>query len=127
MPGVMEHRRHFTLAEANALRPWVAERVRRLRSARGELDGIVEPPVPVAIATGGSWPGRRHAAAAVTLLLTLEELDRHDIVVRDADRGLVDFPALRDGEEVYLCWLVGEPEVGHWHRLEAGFPGRLPL
>lgn len=125
----MEHRRHFTLAQANALRPWVAERVRRLRRAREELacSDAVFPMLSVAVATGGTWPGRRHAAAAVTLLLTLEELDRIDVVVRDADRGLVDFPALRDGEEIYLCWLVGEPEVRHWHALEAGFLGREPL
>jgi hypothetical protein len=124
---VMEHRRHFTLAQANALRPWVAARVRRLRFARDELGYADDPSGRSGIATGGSWPGRRYAVAAVTLLLTLEELDRLDIVVRDADRGLVDFPALRDGEEIYLCWLVGEPQIGHWHPLEAGFLGREPL
>jgi hypothetical protein len=124
----MEHRRHFTLAQANALRPWVAERVKRLRAAREELAlsdaGSI---APVAAATGGSWAGRRHAQAAVTLLLTLEELDRLDVVVRDLDRGLVDFPALREGEEVYLCWVEGEPEVCFWHGLDAGFAGRRPL
>ena len=127
MCRVMEHRRHFTLAEADALRPWVAERVRRLRAARDDLACADDRPLPVPVATGGSWPGRRRALAAVTLLLTLEELDRREVVVRDADRGLVDFPALRDGEEIYLCWLVGEPEICHWHALEAGFLGREPL
>ena len=41
--------------------------------------------------------------------------------------GLVDFPALRDGEEIYLCWVVGEPEIRHWHEPDAGFRGRRPL
>jgi hypothetical protein len=124
----MEHRRHYTLAQANALRPWVAERVIRLRAARDLLrhrDGVEL--AAQASLSGGSWPGPAHARAATTLMLTLEELDRLDVVVRDADRGLVDFPALRDGEEVYLCWLVGELEVTHWHALEAGFQGRRPL
>ena len=43
--------------------------------------------------------------------------------MKDADRGLVDFPSLRDGEVVELCWLDGEPEVAHWHHVGAGFAG----
>ena len=124
----MEHRRHYTLAQANALRPWVAERVIRLRDARDLLrrcDGVEL--AAQASLSGGGWPGREHARAATTLMLTLEELDRLDVVVRDADRGLVDFPALREGVEVYLCWLIGEREVTHWHALEAGFQGRRRL
>ena len=49
------------------------------------------------------------------------------MLVKDLDRGLVDFPALRDGEEVLLCWQVGEGEVAYWHGLEEGFAGRKPL
>ena len=124
----MEHRRHYTLAQANAMRPWVAERVVRLRAARDLLRRSDAAQIAAeASLSGGGWPGRAHARAAMTLTLTLEELDRLDVVVRDADRGLVDFPALRGGEEVYLCWLVGEPAVTHWHALEAGFGGRRRL
>ena len=124
----MEHRRHYSPAEANALRPWVAERVRRLRCARELLRrSDADQLAAGASLSGGGWPGAAHARAATMLVLTLEELDRLDVVVRDADRGLVDFPALRAGEEVYLCWLVGEPEVAHWHALEAGFLGRRRL
>ncbi|CAA9488823.1 MAG: hypothetical protein AVDCRST_MAG65-1904 [uncultured Solirubrobacteraceae bacterium] len=121
----MEHRRHYTLAQANAMRPWVAERVVRLRAARDRLRrGDSAQFAAEASLSGGGWPGRAYATAATTVTLTLEELDRLDVVVRDADRGVVDFPALRGGEEVYLCWLVGEPAVTHWHALEAGFGGR---
>jgi len=49
------------------------------------------------------------------------------VIVRDLDGGLVDFPALRDGREVYLCWTVGEPRVRHWHDLDAGAAGRHEL
>ena len=49
------------------------------------------------------------------------------MVVRDLERGLIDFPSLLDGDEVYLCWLLDEPSVGHWHAVEAGFGGRRPL
>ena len=47
--------------------------------------------------------------------------------VEPKTEGLVDFPAVMDGREVYLCWRLGEAEVGHWHELDAGFRGRRPL
>jgi hypothetical protein len=56
------------------------------------------------------------------------QLERLGVIVKDADRGLVDFPALREsGEEVLLCWQVGEDEIAYWHGLEEGFAGRKPL
>jgi hypothetical protein len=48
-------------------------------------------------------------------------------LVKDLDEGLVDFPAQRDGEEVLLCWRLGEEEIGFWHGLDEGFSGRRPL
>ena len=48
-------------------------------------------------------------------------------LVKDLDQGLVDFPARRDGEDVLLCWHLGEEEIGFWHGLEEGFSGRKPL
>jgi len=48
-------------------------------------------------------------------------------LVKDLDEGLVDFPAQREGEDVLLCWRLGEDEVGFWHGLEEGFSGRKPL
>ena len=81
----------------------------------------------VAAVTGGAWPGRENAEATLELTFGLEELGRLEIVVRDLEAGLIDFPALRDGAEVYLCWLVDEPAVAHWHAIEAGFTGRRPL
>src|SRR5215468_3053662 len=125
----MQHQRHWTIEDANALRPWVGERVRRMRRAR---DLLVDDPAMSSLSSltavnGGAWPGREAAAASLELTFGYEELGRLDIVVRDLDAGLVDFPALRDGEEVYLCWLLDEPAVAHWHALEAGFMGRQPL
>ena len=57
----------------------------------------------------------------------LGALEEADIVVRDIDRGLIDFPAILDGEEVYLCWELGEDAIGFWHDLETGYRGRQPL
>jgi hypothetical protein len=64
---------------------------------------------------------------AEAIVACVERLERLGVLVKDLDRGLVDFPALRRGEEVLLCWQVGEDEVGHWHGLDEGFAGRKPL
>jgi hypothetical protein len=122
----VEHRRHYTLEEANALRHWIASRVERLRAAQALLleSEVCADVAATAMVTGGGWPGPEHAAATLEWSLGMEDLDRLEIVVRDLERGLVDFPSLRDGEEVYLCWLVDEPAVTHWHGLQAGFAGR---
>ncbi len=57
----------------------------------------------------------------------LVELQEMEVVLRDLDRGLVDFPAIRDGEEIFLCWEEGENEIGFWHELDAGYGGRRAL
>jgi len=125
----MLHHRHWTPAQANALLPIVGDTVRRLRDARRRLveRGFDTELAELAEATGGGWPGKDWAREAVAVALGFERLERLDIVVRDLERGLVDFPALIDGREVYLCWLLDEPAIGHWHGVEAGFAGRRPL
>jgi hypothetical protein len=125
----MRHGQHYSLEEARALRGWVADRVRLARSA---LEVLARPESRAAMGeidakTGGGWPGRTVARATLDLQRAVGELQAADIVVRDVARGLVDFPSLQDGEEVYLCWLVDEPEIGWWHELDAGFAGRRPL
>jgi hypothetical protein len=57
----------------------------------------------------------------------IDELEKLGVELKDISRGLVDFRSLMDGREVYLCWLLGEDEVGHWHELDAGFAGRQSL
>jgi hypothetical protein len=125
----MLHHRHWTPEQANALLPLVGDTVRRLRDARRRLaEGALDDELEVrAEATGGAWPGRDRARASIEVALGFEQLERLDLVVRDLERGLVDFPALIEGEEVYLCWLLDEPSVGHWHAVESGFAGRRPF
>jgi hypothetical protein len=57
----------------------------------------------------------------------VEGITELGVQVKDLDRGLVDFPSLRDGEEVLLCWHVGEDEIRYWHGVAEGFAGRKPL
>jgi hypothetical protein len=123
------HERHYTVEQADAARPWVAQRVDRIRDALGRLRtpaaGAVLDELDATV--GGSWPGRDVAEAVLELLSAVEQLQAMEIVLRDADRGLVDFPSVREGEEIYLCWETDEPHVAWWHEPDAGFAGRRPL
>jgi hypothetical protein len=124
-----EHARHYSLEEASALLPRVSELLERMRAARDRL-GDADARAALAEAgqsNGGGAPGRVVSQGFLELRQSMLELHELEIVLRDLDRGLVDFPALRDGREVYLCWEEGEPEIGYWHEPDAGFAGRRPL
>ena len=123
------HERHYTVEQANAAIDWVRERIDRMRSARVEL-GDEEARAALSDAApgnGGGPPGVVVSNAFVELREALGELQAIDVVLRDLDRGLIDFPSLRDGREVYLCLEDGEDEISFWHDLETGFGGREPL
>lgn len=115
-----------------AVRGWVAERVRLVREAQARLMAM-GPAATAAIdaleqESGGAYPGRDVARGLLEISRAVSELEAVEIVVRDVGRGLIDFPAMRDGVEVYLCWLVDDEEsIGFWHEPEAGFAGRRPL
>jgi hypothetical protein len=121
--------RHFSVEEANAALAWVAERIERLRSARERLtdEEVREALSDAAPMNGGGDPGRHVSEAFLEMRGALTDLQEQQIVLRDLDRGLVDFPAVRDGREVYLCWIEGEDEIAFWHDLDAGYGGRQPL
>ena len=121
------HERHYSLEEASALLPRVAELLATMRRARDRL-GDAEAREALEAAgqsNGGGEPGKVVSEGFLELREAMLELRGLGIVLRDLDRGLVDFPALRDGREVYLCWEEGEP--GFWHEPDAGFGGRRPL
>ena len=125
----MNHSRHYTVAEANAALGWVQQRIDRLRAAR---EGLGDEEARAALAeagpgNGGGQPGKVVSAAFLELRDALYELQAVEVVLRDLERGLVDFPSIRDGAEVYLCWEEGEDEIGWWHDPESGYAGRQPL
>ncbi len=125
----MQHSRHYSLVDASALLPAVAELIRRMRAARDRL-GDAEARAALAAAggsNGGGQPGRTVSEGFLELREAMIWLREREIVLRDLDRGLVDFPALRDGAEIYLCWQEGEDEIAFWHEPDAGFAGRRPL
>jgi len=126
----VNHERHYTLDQATAAMPWVRERLERLRAAH-DLLGDKEAREALSEASpgnGGGEPGHLVSEGFLALRSALIELQEMEIVLRDLERGLVDFPSIREGREVYLCWVEQEEdEIAYWHDLEAGFAGRQPL
>jgi hypothetical protein len=125
----MLHSRHYSLEEASALLPEVAALIQHMRSARDRL-GDAEARAALAAAggsNGGGQPGRTVSQGFLELRDSMIWLREREIVLRDLDQGLVDFPTLRGGAKVYLCWREGEDEIAFWHEPEAGFAGRRPL
>jgi hypothetical protein len=123
------HERHFTRAEANALLPQLTDMLDQLRDAKDQLTDTEahEALAEAAPANGGGEEGRNVGVGFLKVRRLLETIEQAGIVLRDIDRGLVDFPAVLDGREVYLCWELGEGDVGYWHDLDAGYGGREPL
>jgi hypothetical protein len=121
--------RHYTVEQANAALGWVIERIERLRNAR---EGLNDEESRAALqeagpTNGGGEPGRVVSDAFLEMRNALVELQAMEVVLRDLDRGLVDFPSIREGREVFLCWEEGEDEIGFWHDVDAGYGGRQPL
>jgi hypothetical protein len=130
-------KRLFTPAEANSALAEVRPVAERLVAVRARMRQLVATQGESVTAIGGNGAGYaatdlNSAQSELEELAELaaghvRELDELGVVVKDLDLGLLDFPALRDGVEVELCWQVGEDRVEHWHPLEAGFRGRKPI
>ena len=125
----MIHEHHFTVEEATALLPTLDAMLRRLRDERDRLTDTEAHEVlsTAAPANGGGQPGREVGEAFLAVRALLGEIQDLGIVVRDVDRGLIDFPTILEGREVYLCWELDEEGIGFWHDLESGYGGRQPL
>jgi hypothetical protein len=113
----------------------IVERVRRAHATGSEArEAMAAEQQRIALAGGGvvdraAWRARREAleAGARDLQAGLEEIQSLGGAVKDLALGLVDFPHLRDGREVNLCWKYGEERITHWHGLDEGYARRKPL
>ena len=121
--------RFFTVREANELLPFLSSRVLDLRLLHQELlaRGADVPSRQEIMFRGGTLVPPRYVALVTDLQCLVEDITSCGCHLKDLDSGLVDFPTLWEGREVYLCWKLGEPHVGYWHEIEAGFAGRRSL
>ena len=119
--------RTFTVDEANAELVELRERLPRLREARLGLIASTERITEAVASDGGGVAGSDWFRHQETLKTEVEYLADRGILLRDPDEGLIDFPAERDGEQVFLCWRLGEADVAYYHGVHSGFSGRKPL
>ncbi|MGH2721992.1 MAG: DUF2203 domain-containing protein [Actinomycetota bacterium] len=117
----------YTRDEANALLPELTDVLIALREAYADVAGHAEAVRSSTPGNGGSAHAQAWADSRRSLDGKLAWLRSRGIQLKDLERGLVDFPSVRDGRPVLLCWLLGEPSVDFWHELSTGFAGRRPL
>jgi hypothetical protein len=127
----MERRfdKHYTREEACALLPQIRQWLERLNRLRRDLErfdkrlsGLAEQGSDIGGETVNNW-----IRALADMQEALAEFQRRRIFIKDLERGLVDFPAIIGGREVFLCWEQDEEDVEFWHDLDTGFTGRERL
>jgi hypothetical protein len=122
-------RNHYTVEEARALLPkireWLAE-IHQLRRRLKQLDERIAQ-----MLSGGADAGGEAVQAQIKLLAELQyalrEFQSREIQIKDVERGLIDFPSLVGGKEVFLCWEQDEDDIEYWHDLDSGYAGRERL
>jgi hypothetical protein len=125
-----QFQKHYTLDEARALLPQVRGWLGQMQATRERLK-IVEDRISHLLASGSDAAGGSSVNEQIKLLADLQnvalEFSRREIQIKDVSRGLLDFPAIIGGREVFLCWEQDEEDIEHWHELDAGFAGRERL
>ena len=128
---------YFTLDEAQALVPWLQatfDAIANLKADQARAKSQVQELETRMRSNGGLKAEEELTKASRAVQKTENEIEEHayaiverHIILRSLDRGLVDFPSLRDGQTVHLCWLEGEQQITHWHEVDGGFGGLQPL
>lgn len=122
--------RIFTLAEAQALIPQLRTLLHEISDAWShirELDPDIQKARDSAPFDGFSKSGVDYVESVSHLMLLIHQVKDLGVILKDADKGLCDFPYMRQGRVVYLCWQLGEERIEYWHEIETGFSGREPL
>jgi hypothetical protein len=122
--------RYFTLQEANeilnTIRPLMDE-LQEIRQAILKNQPEAWPAIEKSTGNGGNRALSNMVQEFEKLDALVHQIQDMDVLIKDINLGLLDFPALKDGREVYLCWQYGEGDIAFWHEVEAGFAGRQPI
>ncbi|HET7638522.1 MAG TPA: DUF2203 domain-containing protein [Ktedonobacteraceae bacterium] len=127
---------YFTREEAEALLPQISVILREIQDGRRLMLQTQEELFDLRLQAAGNGHHlherimkiQKDLAMQAQRLRTLaNELATFGCVLKDPDKGLIDFLSLRNGREIYLCWFLGEERINFWHYLDTGFAGRQPL
>ncbi|MFQ5739824.1 MAG: DUF2203 domain-containing protein [Acidobacteriota bacterium] len=120
----------FTVSEARRVLPLVKELAARMVAISGRIESCREVVQGVAAknaSNSGSPEGTVFVEQLIALQSCLNQMQATGCLVKSVQEGLVDFPHLKDGREVYLCWKLGEEDIQFWHEVDGGFARRTPL
>ncbi len=121
---------YFTLDEANAalltIRPLMDE-VQTIRQKIMSTQPEAWTAIEKSVGNGGSRSLSQIVQDFEKLDALVHQILDTGVLIKDVNIGLLDFPALRNGREVYLCWQHGEDDIAYWHEVDAGFAGRQPI
>ena len=122
--------RYFTLQEANQALTVIRPLMDAIQNIRQEIlarKPEVWPVVERAAGNGGSQAASKMVTEFERLDALVHQVQDTGALFKDINLGLLDFPALKDGREVYLCWKYGEQDIAFWHEIEAGYAGRQAI
>ena len=124
-----QFKKHYTRDEARGLLPQIRQWLKRmaqlhadLEKFEGRMSGLMSPGADLGGALVNTW-----VRTVTDLEAVFREFQQREIQVKDVDRGLIDFPAIIGGKEVFLCWEQDEEDIEFWHDLDAGYAGRERL
>lgn len=117
----------YSIEEANGLLPYVAPTLVELREKFEDAAKIRQAVARAATTNGGSTQREEWSRTLGRVAELLQRIQEWELELRDIGTGLIDFPANIHGEEAWLCWRLGEPEVAYWHAKDEGFAGRRRL
>jgi hypothetical protein len=117
----------YSVGEANALLPYIRAQVAEMLAAREQilhLQPELWSVIQAAVFNGGSKSASEITRYVLTIQDVIRKLQSLNILIKYVNTGLIDFPAERDGQPIYLCWQYDEPSVQFWHDIDSGFAGR---
>jgi hypothetical protein len=120
----------FSPERANALIPVLTPLLEQLWEKRRELAIRLletDPALHAARGSSARRPSRRFTDLKAEIVHLINRIEAYGCVVKSLDLGLLDFPSIRDGRPIYLCWKMGEPQLAHWHGTDETFEDRKPL
>jgi hypothetical protein len=119
--------RRYSVEEANELLPYLAPALVELREKWELAERAQQARARASTSNGGPARGEDDAEVLERVAELMGRIQNWGLYLRDVRTGLVDFPWENEGEDAFLCWRLGESEVGHWHPAGEGFGGRRPL